>query len=341
MFSLSQMLPYPGKRALKGEMATKEAESLHASTDAIRLRTIEQVKTLFFDLFFSYKNLDIIRDKTALFSRLEDAASARYGSGMGMLQEVVMAQTEKYMLLEKEAMLRQKIASLEAMLSSAIGRATNDSLGVPAEPLPSELTFSLDEAVARALEKSPLIAAKQKMIAAAEAKVKMAKKEYYPDFTVTGSVGKNGQEFDDMWSVTTAINVPIFYRTKQRQGVLEAEAQLQEAKHDLAAATIMLSATLKDNYAMAQSGEQLMGLYKGGLIPKTYQDFDLAMSGYVSGQTEALTVISRLNSLIDFELNYWERFAEREKALARIEAAVGSGIEAAPEATPQIEGKAQ
>jgi hypothetical protein len=67
-----------------------------------------------------------------------------------------------------------------------------------------------------------------------------------------------------------------------------------------------------------------MDLYKGGLIPKTYQDFDLAMNGYVNGETEALTVINRLNSLIDFELLYWERFTERERAIARIEAVVGS-----------------
>jgi len=325
MFSVSQMLPYPGKRALKGKMAAKEAESLHAATDIIRLRTIERIKVLFYDLFFSYQNLDIIRDKTALFSQIEEAASVRYSSGKGMLQEVVMAQTEKYMLVEKEAMLRQKIASIEAMLCSAIGReACNDSFGVPVKPRTGEPAFTLEEAVARAYEKSPVIAAKQKMIAVTEVKVKMAEKEYYPDFTITGTVADKGSEFEDMWSITTAVNVPIFFRTKQRQGVLEAKAQLAEAKHDLAATKVMLTATLKDNYAMVQSAEQLMDLYKGGLIPKTYQDFDLAMNGYVNGETEALTVINRLNSLIDFELLYWERFTERERAIARIEAVVGS-----------------
>jgi outer membrane protein TolC len=328
MFSVSQMFPYPGKRALKGKMAAEEAGSLHAATDIISLRTIERVRGLFYDLFFSYKNLDIIQDKAALFSQFEAAATARYSSGSGMLQEVVMAQSEKYMLVEKEAMLRQKIASIEAMLCSAIGReACDDSLGVPAEPPAGELAFSLEEAVARANEKSPVITAKQKMIAAVEAKVEMAEKEYYPDFTITGIVMEKGSEFEDMWSLTAAINVPIFFRTKQRQGVFEAKAQLAEARHDLAATKIMLTATIKDNYAMMQSAAQLMDLYKDGLIPKTHQDFDLAMNGYVNGKTEALTVINRLNSLIDFQLLYWERFTERERAIARIETAVGSSLD--------------
>ena len=36
MFSLSQMFPYPGKLALKGEMATRDAESLKAMADATK-----------------------------------------------------------------------------------------------------------------------------------------------------------------------------------------------------------------------------------------------------------------------------------------------------------------
>jgi outer membrane protein, heavy metal efflux system len=62
------------------------------------------------------------------------------------------------------------------------------------------------------------------------------------------------------------------------------------------------------------------------LIPKTSQDFNLAMGNYVSGKTDALTVINRLKSLLDFELLYWTRFAEKGKAIARIEAVAG-GVE--------------
>lgn len=327
MLSVSQMLPFPGKRALKGEMAEREAEGLQAAVAASRLSTVLRVKELYYDLFFSYINLDVIHDKTALFSRIEDAASARYGSGMGILQEVVMAQTEKYMLLEKQEMLRQRIASIEAMLCSAVGRQQCDaSFGVPERPVAAQLPSTTEEALARAYEKSPLIVAKERMLAAADAKVKMAEKEFYPDFTITGTVAEKGSLDEDMWSITTTVNVPIYFETRQRPALFEAKAKLAEAGHDLAATKLMLAATIRDNYTMAQSAEKLMALYRDGLIPKTYQDFDLAMSGYVSGKAEALTVINRLKSLIDFELLYWTRFTERGKAIVRIEAATG-GVE--------------
>ena len=67
----------------------------------MKLKTIARIRELYYDLFLAYRNIDLLREKTVLFSRIEDAALARYSSGMGLQQEVLMAQTEKYMLLEK------------------------------------------------------------------------------------------------------------------------------------------------------------------------------------------------------------------------------------------------
>jgi outer membrane protein TolC len=47
MFSFSQMLPYPGKLALKGEMASLDAESLKDQVDSARLNAIVRVKELY------------------------------------------------------------------------------------------------------------------------------------------------------------------------------------------------------------------------------------------------------------------------------------------------------
>lgn len=340
MFSASQLFPYPGKRALKGEMARQEAGNLQALTANTRLTAVRQVTELFYDLFFAYKNLDIIGDRATLYSRLEDAASARYASGMGTLQEVVMAQTEKYMLGESETMQRQKITAVEAMLLSTLGRAETAPLGVPVEPADRDPALTVDQAVIFATEHSPLIAGKKRMIAAAEARIAMAEKEYYPDFTVTGTVAQKGSsEFQDMWSLTTSLNVPLYYQTKQRAAVSEAKAQRSEAEHDLAATRLMLGAALRDNYAMVDSSAQLMELYRTGLIPKGTQDFELALNGYVNGKTEAFAVISRLKNLIDYQVAYWQKFSDKGKAVARVEALLGTAespaeTPAATESTP-------
>jgi outer membrane protein TolC len=230
-----------------------------------------------------------------------------------------MAQTEKYMLLERERMLGQKIQSTEAMLNEVLGRTADAGLGRPGEPAGTEFHLSPDELIKIAVEQSPEIRSRHKLVGVTEARVRLANREYYPDFTLAGSIFER-QDFDDMWSLTMAINIPIYYRTKQRQAVLESEALLLQARSELESMKLSVSSYIRDNYSMIKTAESLMQLYKEGLIPKTYQDFELALSGYTTGTVEALTVITKLKSVIDFEMLYWVQFAEREKAIARIEA---------------------
>jgi len=319
MFSLSQMFPYPGKLALKGEMAMQDAGSLKAMAHATKLATEVRVKEFYYDLFLAYTNIDLLTDMAALFSRMEDAALARYAAGMAPQQEVLMAQTEKYMLLEREEMERQKIQSLKAMLNAAVGRDSLSPLGRPEKPSNTINNYRLDELIKISHDRYPMIKSREKMVDAAEAKVRMAKKEYYPDITVGAGYTARSSQFPDMWNLTATVNIPIFYKTKQREGVLEAEASLLEAKKDVEAAKLMSSSALRDNYAMMKTAENLMALNREGLIPKANQDFELALAGYVTGKIEAITAITRLKSLIDYEFLYWRQFTDRQKAAARLD----------------------
>jgi outer membrane protein TolC len=335
MFSASQMFPFPGKRSLKEKMAEKDAESLNAFYAATQLKTIAKVKELYLDLFLAYKNIDVIQNKTSLFSRIEEAALARYSSGMAPQQEVIMAQTEKYMLLEKEEMFKQKIQALEAMLNSTLGREVYTLLGRPAEPRSAPFSATVDELLEKANTNSPEIKAKEQMILGAEAKVAMAKKEYYPDLTINAGVSKRRGMFEDMWYVANTINIPLYFWGKQRQGVFEAKASLSEAASEREAIKVMIASAIRDNYSMLKAAEKLSELYKGALIPKTYQNFESAIAGYVTGKVEAITVISRLKATLDYELLYWGQVTERGKAIARLEAITGE----APGVSPPGAGK--
>ena len=128
---------------------------MKAMADSMRLNTVLRVRELYYDLFLAYTNIDLLTDLAALFSRVEDAAVARYAAGMAPQQEVLMAQTEKYMLLEREEMERQKIRSIEAMLNAALGRDTNAALGRPEKPPDAPYGYGLDELITAAYQKIP------------------------------------------------------------------------------------------------------------------------------------------------------------------------------------------
>ena len=320
MFSASQEFPFPGKLSLKGSMAESDKESLVAMHEVLKLKTADKVKELYYELFLAYKNIDLLKDKGELFARIEDLALSRYGAGKGMQEEVLMAQTEKYMLLEKEEMFRQKILSFETMLRAVLGRTGSAPLGRPIEPIYQPYLFTGDEAVNIALNNSSEIKSRNKMLEAAGYKASMAEKEYYPDFTINTGYANRGGGLMDMYSASVTINIPIFYKTKQEPAVNEARASIAQAKQELEAAKLMIAATVQDNLSMVKSSNKLMALYKNGLIPKNTQSVESAIAGYSTGGTEMITVISLLKTLLDYEILYWNQFVERAKAVARLEA---------------------
>jgi cobalt-zinc-cadmium efflux system outer membrane protein len=333
IFNASQKFYFPGKRGLRGEIASSEAESLGASYNATKSKVAAQIETLFYDLFLAYKTIDILEDRTDLFTRIEDAAQARYSSGRGSQQEVIMAQTEKYMILEKEEMQKQRVQALQGMLNSAVGRTADAPLGRPVPPAYTPYTSTLEEALSAAEEGSPEIDSRRKMVGGAEAKVKLANKEYYPDVTVGATYFMKGGGFVDWWALTFAVNLPVFYKSKQQQALYEAQSGLSQVKRELSAAELRISSAIRENHSMVRSADNLMKLYKEGLIPKTDQDVQLAFSNYVTGKTDALTVITRIKNLLDYDQQYWVQFAAREKAIARLDELSGSIKEAVPNQT--------
>ena len=329
MFGVSQQFLFPGKLALKGEMAKLDAESQEAMLELLKLKTVSRVKELYLELFLAYKNIDLLGARRDLFARVESLALIRYGAGKGMQQEVLMAQTEKYMLLEKEVMFKQKIESLEAMLKATIGREGSEALGPPVDISPQPFSYQTQEAVEMAIRNSPEIKSRGKMVETAETRISLAKKEFFPDFSINAGYYNRKGDFMDMWSLTSTINVPLYFFTKQAPALSEAKAIHMQAKQELEAIKLMITAAIRDNMSMIKSADTLMNLYKNGLIPKNKQDVDLALSSYASGKTEAVVVLSRLKTLLEYETQYWTQFTEREKAVARLHA-ITAGLNAEP-----------
>jgi len=329
MISASQAFPFYGKRDLKGKMAELDSESIQAVHRNLVLKTEARVKELYYDLFLAYKSLDLFVQRGELLGRIESIAVSRYSSGAGTQQEVLMAQSEKYMLLEREEMQRQKIAALEAVLASTLGRTAGPLKGRPAEPKPQVLNMDLEKVIQMHLDMSPEIQSREKMIEAGRARARMARKEYYPDFTINATVFPRGNDFENMWSLTGTFNIPLYFRSKQSMGVKEADSSLVQAVREKDATRNMIAATLRENYSMLSASEKLIDLYSKGIIPKATQDFELAIAGYGTGRTEAIVVITRVRTLLDQENLYWGQLMEREKAVARIMSITGGNGAAA------------
>lgn len=326
MFGASQTFPFPGKRPLLGDMASLEADSAEASVAALKLKIVCRITETYYDLLLAHQEIGRIEDREHLLARIEDTAQARQTSGLGTQAEALMAQTEKYLLIEKATMARRTRETREAMLNRAVGRPADAPLGTPVAESPTPFPYSLEELTRQALERAPELVAMRKMSLAAGKRLDMAQKDAWPDLTLSAKYSARGGGDPDMVSLTASVPLPLFSDRKQKAGINEADWNLKAAQQELEAVRLAITADIRNNYAMIQAADKLTALYNGALIPKARQELDAAQAGYAAGRVELGTVLAKLKSMLDYELLALQQYAEREKAIMRIKTTVG-GLE--------------
>jgi outer membrane protein TolC len=326
MYGVGQEIPFPGKLRLKGEIAQSDVDRLEQEFHATRLRLIASLKEAYFNLHFVHKSIDIVEKNKELLMQFEKTAKARYSVGHAAQQDVFRAQVEISRVLDRLAVLDQKKESLHAAINRLLRRPPADALGTPEEVHTMILTIPLQELSRRAEEFSPALMATARSIDRSERSVSLAKRQYYPDFDVTALGLRNDKINDNGYQVMVGVNIPLFYETKQRQGVREALAGLEGAREEFAATRQDLLFQVKDGFVQAQRAERLIAILRDAIIPQATLGLQAAQAGYAVGKVDFLTLLNSLLTLQDSQLELHGEIVNHEKAIARLEAATGGPL---------------
>ena len=326
MYGFGQEIPFPGKLGLKGEVAQREADRIEQEFHATRLRLIAGLKEAYFSLHFVHKSIEIVGRNKALLMQFEKTAKARYTVGQAAQQDVFRAQVEISRVLDRLAVLDQQKESLHAAINRLINRPPAAPLGTPEEIQTSILTVPLQDLNRRAEAFSPALLATAKSIDRSERSVSLAKRQYYPDFDVSALGLRNDKINDNGYQVIVGIKIPLFYETKQKQGVREALAGLEGAREDYVATKQDLLFQVKDGFVQAQRAERLITILRDAIIPQATLALQAAQVGYTVGKVDFLTLLNSLLTLQDSQLELHGEMVNHERALARLEAVTGGSL---------------
>ncbi|MBY0249597.1 MAG: TolC family protein [Nitrospiraceae bacterium] len=326
MYGFGQEIPFPGKLRLKGEVAQSDVDRLEQEFNATRLRLIATLKEAYFNLHYVHKSIEIVEKNKVLLMQFEKTAKARYSVGQAAQQDVFRAQVEISRVLDRLAVLEQQKESLHAAINRLVNRPPAGPMGTPEEIQTTILTIPLQELSRRADEFSPALLATAKSIDRSERSVSLAKRQYYPDFDVTALGLRNDRINDNGYQVMVGIKIPLFYETKQKQGVREALAGLEGAREDFSAARQDVLFQVKDNFVQAQRAERLITILRDAIIPQATLGLQAAQAGYAVGKVDFLTLLNSLLILQDSQLELHGEMVNHEKALARLEAVTGGPL---------------
>lgn len=321
----SQELPYPGKLKLKGEIASKEAEAGFQQYQAVQLGVISRLKQAYYKLQYTYAASDLLIRNRDLLNKLVSVTEARYSVGKAAQQDVFKAQTEVSILETRLVKLQQERVSSEAEINSILNRRPEIPVGRPEGVQPKELTATLDELYAAAAQNSPMLRRDQKMIERSELAVNSARKEYYPDVTLSGGYFNQGG-MPPMYQFQASFRVPIYFSRKQRAGVNEQVSMLSQARRTYEATDQSLHFRIKDDYAMAEASSRLMKLYIQTVVPQGNSALESSLSTYETGAVDFLSVITNFTTVLDYEMNYYDEALNYELALSRLEEMTGQAL---------------
>jgi outer membrane protein TolC len=333
--TVSEQFPYPGKLKLRGEIASKEADAAQADYEAVRRRISSEVKAAYYDYFYFDRAIQTTNRNKDLLEKLSKIAEARYRVGKAMQQDVLRSQIEISLLLEKLTMLEQQRATAQARINAFLVRSPESPLPPAADVEPETITHSLDELYALAATNDTAVLRNQRMVERSRLGIALAQKEYRPDIGV-GYMYQQRAGLPDMNGVTVTVNIPIFYKSKQRQGVAEASEDLISAEkmHDNRLNEVRFE--LKQQYLAAKASERLLTLYSKGVVPQSSLALESSMAAYQVGNVDFLSLIANFTTLLDYETDYYRQLADYQTALARIESLTGSDVTGPPVPTNPV-----
>lgn len=331
--TLAQQFPWYGTLRLRGEAADKDVRVALAELAAAQLDTAAAVKRAYYDLYVGQRTAEVLEANRKILEDFLAVAKSRTATG-GAQQDVIRAEILINQLDRETAVTRQGLASARSALARQLHVSPETDFqtlpGLPDVPAPAEIE-RLDEMAVRV---RPEMKGRLAAIARDETAVGLARKRAYPNVTLgltymdmekTNAVTPRSASGFPNVGLFVAFNLPV-NRAKYQAGVCEAkeralaDARLYEAQRDETLAEI------KDFSAQARAQQEVLGLLRDGILPRTEETARLARSDYAKGNVDYATALSAMRELLQVRLQIAQVEGEKAKALAALERAVGCQI---------------
>src|SRR5579871_2505980 len=325
-FAVSQQVPFPGKRQLRGAIAQKEADADFQAYLAVRLRITARLKKAYHEFHHAEEAIDSTRTSQELLRTILRISEARYSVGRATQQEIFKAQTQFSIFEAQLLRYEQERTSRAIEINALLNRPAGGEIELGEEMAPGDLTTSLEELLTHARTAAPALAREQKIVERGELSANLARKSYYPDYTVSGGYFNQGS-MPPMWQFRVDFQIPAYFWRKQRAEVTGEEFAVTDARHNYEAADVGIQARIREDYTVAATARKLIDLYRKSVVPEARLALESSLASYQTGAVDFLSVFSNFMNVVDNELTYHEEIMQFHVALARLEEETGMELD--------------
>jgi NodT family efflux transporter outer membrane factor (OMF) lipoprotein len=289
-----------------------EAQATAADLENTRLTAQAEVAVDYFEIRALDAQKQLLDSTVIAFKESLDLTKVRFQTGIASEEDVAQAKTQLETTQAQDTDLGVQRAQFEHAIALLVGKLAS-TFSIPVEPLKANPPAIPLDVPSQLLERRPDIAAAERRVAEANAKIGVAKAAYFPTITLSASAGFQSSSITNLftwpslvWSLGSTLAQTLFDAGLRKATVEQFQASydqtvanyrqtvltaFQQVEDNLAALRI-LSQELQQQEAAVKSSETFLALatdrYKFGI--DSYLNVITAQTTLLTNQRTAVNI---------------------------------------------------
>lgn len=327
-------LEVSGQRRARVNLARAELEAAEAEVADRERRLVAEVRASYAEALAAIRELEITDNLTNVDQQTARVVEVRVTEGESAPIELNLLRSEVDRMKARRALVEGRLQASLLRLKNLVGIAPAEPLrlaeNLEAQTLPEP--SSVEAAVDVALRTRPDLRLARLIEEVAQAGLRLARAQGRPDVTAFTRYTKNSAVFDDtpvgvlrdkdrLLTFGVSIGIPVFNRNQGAKA--EAEAAIAQARKRREFAEAIVRSEVAAAFARYEAAKRSLTIFEQGVLDRSAQNIRSVRGAYEIGAFRITDLLVEQRRFIDLQREFIEALAERYRALADLQAAMG------------------
>jgi outer membrane protein TolC len=325
-FGISQELEFPGKRSIRGKIATREASEILQDVELLKLDIVFQVKQAFYSLLLSQEKLKYAQLNLELAQDYLQKAELKYEAGDVARVEALRARVETSKAANEVRIASNEVRLTKAQLNFLLARKRYSPIEITGDLKRVLIDLNTQDLVERALSFRPEV----RKINLGLERENLTKRQGYLSYLPDFELGINKHRIigeGEFWDFTLSFPIPLFFWQPKRGEIAEAEANIRsltrESEHLINAITLEVEeATLN-----AITASNQIRLFEEEILTQAEEVYNMFLFSYQEGEIGGIELIEARRTLVEARISYADALFNYDVAIAALEKSIGQKLE--------------
>lgn len=319
-----QMLPTGAKLRHAGTIVAERAAAQRERAGDVLWDTRNRVAMAYYELYGAQQSLAVAVATKRVLEDIARLAATMYEVGEGRQADVLRARVEVDRMVEDITRMEAMRTASGAKLNALLDRPGSiiEAVSLPVFPV---TVPSLDSLAALAIAGRPMVRAGIHDVQAADASLKLARSEVWPDVVLGLQYAQRGSDMgtERMGSLMIGVTLPVFADRRQRLMREEAGAMRDAMEAELRIMRAETRARVVELHASLDRARRLSRLYATSVLPQAEAAAASAVAAYRVARVDFMTLLDDRMTVNAYRQQFIALQAEEGRLWAELEMLIG------------------